>query len=222
MRPGSGQCGWKDYVTELQNQQECGLRVGEVCGIKSPTGDLDRNRWLGTASNIWERSVIWQSGACGRSRAQAHSWTESRSTLLPAAGLPTADSASRSQYPFPPFWEVPTNRVERTRKWNTLAVAGWGGVHQETLRPLWTFADLHLAPWSSEELWEVDGAGICITPTSQKGKLGSRVTGLIKDRSGRKLRSISNASFFSFMGTGDRNKEDYWINNFYRGKIYIT
>lgn len=36
----------------------------------------------------------------------------------------------------------------------------------------------------------------------KRGKLGSRVTGLIKDRSGLKLRSISNASFF-FMGTGD-------------------
>ena len=41
MRPGSGRCGWKDYITELQNQQVCGLRVGEVCGIKSPTRDLE-------------------------------------------------------------------------------------------------------------------------------------------------------------------------------------
>ena len=41
MRPGSGRCGWKDYITEPQNQQVCGLRVGEVCGIKSPTRDLE-------------------------------------------------------------------------------------------------------------------------------------------------------------------------------------
>ena len=72
MTPGSGRCGLKADVTELQNQQVCGLRAGEVCGIKSPTQDLDWNRGLGTASHIWERSVIWQSRACGRSKAQTH------------------------------------------------------------------------------------------------------------------------------------------------------
>lgn len=34
----------------------CGLRVGEVCGIKSPTGDLDRNRDWGQRQ-ISEREV---------------------------------------------------------------------------------------------------------------------------------------------------------------------
>ena len=70
MRPGSGRCGWKDYITEPQNQQVCGLRVGEVCGIKSPTRDLegegngtplqytclenpmDRGAWRGTVQGV--------------------------------------------------------------------------------------------------------------------------------------------------------------------------
>ena len=196
-----------------------GSEKGKSVGLRAPVGI-----WIETGDwgqhQISEREVWSDSpGPVAEAKPKHTAW---QSTLLPAASLPTADSASQSQYPFPSLWEVPTNRVEWIHKWNTLAIAGQAGIHQGTLRPLWTFADLHWAPWSSEALWEVDGAGISITPTSQKGKLGSRVTWLIKDRSGLKLRSISNASFFSFMGIDAQNKEDYWINNFYCGKIYIT